>query len=584
MKISVILLRALLISVLFIGIVLIFFLFQYSYEDWVSYILSVTDKEAWRNYFEQAVFPENRFDVLRFLLPVFFVGYSFLLYFLWNYTEGLACKLQHFIRHIGALLQKLVDTYRSIRGLELSFFLVLLVFFIGRSCWNIEAFALQYDEAWTYNHFVSKGALISALSPNNNHVLYTIIAAWFRYLPLPLHWILRLPVLFAGTSALLIAYAFLRRYFGARIALFVGAWLFFSPAFCFYTLYARGYMFAILFAILSTWQICRMVFFKENRTRSEWGILGLFYVLGLYSVPTFLYALLPLSLCLVLGCKTSAYLKAWFVLHIAVVGVASLLYAPLLVTNGASFLFNAATATAVQKPTLAFYTNRMVDWWFMGQYINGGMQWGLLVTLIVFAFLLWNQRASKLAFIGFLSYGILIFPFINGLLGQTHTPFRAWSFVPFFIALFVGFLLKSYQKKLPFYAFLLTLSLGFFGSQTHWFLNWSAWMDKDARQLAYEMQAQNIKSCYHFSHYYNPILSAYYRVEGKVLKQALYDSVSKKYKPMEACKDWDILLWDRQIVKLSELDKQFIKMNFPYKVYVSARVVAFAKRPFQEKG
>ena len=149
---------------------------------------------------------------------------------------------------------------------------------------------LRYDEATTYNNFVSKPlyvALANYATPNN-HLLHTFLAkvsvAVFGNEP----WAIRLPALLAGIALVPATFALGRLYYGRAAALFAAALVAASSTFVEYSTNARGYTLAALATVIVFLAGARAL---ERDSVGAWAAVALVGALGLYAVPIMVYPL-----------------------------------------------------------------------------------------------------------------------------------------------------------------------------------------------------------------------------------------------------------------------------------------------------
>ena len=149
---------------------------------------------------------------------------------------------------------------------------------------------LRYDEATTYNNFVSKPlyvALANYATPNN-HLLHTFLAkvsvAVFGNEP----WAIRLPALLAGIALVPATFAVARVYFGRVAALLAAALVAASSTLVEYSTNARGYTLAALATAIVFLAGARAL---ERDSVGAWAAVAVVGALGLYAVPIMVYPL-----------------------------------------------------------------------------------------------------------------------------------------------------------------------------------------------------------------------------------------------------------------------------------------------------
>jgi len=545
------------------------------YASFADMVLAIADKEDWRTFFEQEIFPESRFDLLRLLLVVMAL--------LWG---GSAFWL---IRHQRQIVTSvgwwcLMAWRKGRRQLsfanksELYLFFFILGLFLLRSLWNSYHYALQYDEAWTYNHFVSKGLLVSLISPNNNHILYTLFASLLDGWGLPVKYALRLPVLVGGLAVVTLFYLFVRQIMDWRWAL-LGMLLFaFSPAVMFYTLYARGYIFQLFFTVLGLWAVLALL---ESKPKGAffWPLWGVTLVLGTYSVPTHLYVWLGFNVLLLIGVLGKKLRwQSWLATNVGSLLVLMVLFFPLFMTSGMTTLWNAATGVTVHGESFWNYQNRVADWLLVGGGRGTPVYWamGLLVLSIGFI----SRKATKtLRWLAYLCLIMVALPTVVGATLGTQTPYRAWCFITPFIVIGILLIISGWRPKIAKqYVLVCGLVLGsltFWRSEVHYFVHWSEALDKEAHQIANKMMQAAISSCYFFSNYDKPLLICYYLEQEKVLETPMIFEGSKDYAPFVKGKIYEAVLWDKEDRQAQAGEWDWLQQHYPQLLYENERIAIY---------
>jgi hypothetical protein len=149
---------------------------------------------------------------------------------------------------------------------------------------------MRYDEATTYNNFVSKPVYVALAnySTPNNHLLHTFLAkvsvTVFGNEP----WAVRLPALVAGIALVPATFALGRVLYGRIAALLAAALVAASSTLVEYSTNARGYTFVALATVVLFLAAARAL---ENDSAGAWGAVPIVGALGLYAVPIMAYPL-----------------------------------------------------------------------------------------------------------------------------------------------------------------------------------------------------------------------------------------------------------------------------------------------------
>ena len=162
--------------------------------------------------------------------------------------------------------------------------------------WRMFAITPQYDELYTYYTFISRGPFYSAIHwpLPNNHVGYSVLSAILDYLGNP-YFGLRGVSFFCAVSNLILVYRICKRYFSHGLPL--GATFLYASMQVVneYSVQGRGYTLATTCFLISIYiigSICRL---GENKNYLYVSLV-LVLTLGLYTVPSSVYWVIPVGL------------------------------------------------------------------------------------------------------------------------------------------------------------------------------------------------------------------------------------------------------------------------------------------------
>jgi 4-amino-4-deoxy-L-arabinose transferase-like glycosyltransferase len=154
---------------------------------------------------------------------------------------------------------------------------------------------IAYDEAYTFIHFASRPFkhILADYSAPNNHIFHTLLVSIAYRLFGGQPWVLRLPAFIAGTLIIPVMYITARRFFSPAQALGAAALIAVTPTFINYSVNGRGYTMIILFALLLANFAAVLV---TRQSKPALIAFALTAVLGLYTIPIFLYPMGGVSL------------------------------------------------------------------------------------------------------------------------------------------------------------------------------------------------------------------------------------------------------------------------------------------------
>lgn len=173
------------------------------------------------------------------------------------------------------------------------------LFIIGMSIyylWRMVAITPQYDELYTYYTFISRGPVYAAIHwpLPNNHVGYSVLSAILNYTGNS-YIGLRGVSLICAISNIILIYRICKRYFSHFLSF--GAMLLYSSMQIVveYSVQGRGYTLAatcFLLAVYIAGYICNI----DETGIAYYRFLAFSFVLGLYTVPSSVYWVIPVSL------------------------------------------------------------------------------------------------------------------------------------------------------------------------------------------------------------------------------------------------------------------------------------------------
>lgn len=193
---------------------------------------------------------------------------------------------------------------------------------------------ISYDEAFTYLYFVNRPLLIGLCdySYPNNHLFHTFLSHISCSLFGNSLWAIRLPAFLTGVLIVPAAYVTGRKLVGKHAALFGSSFIASANTISEHSVMARGYTLITLFFLLILFLASEL---KNENKKGAWLFFVLFAVLGLYTIPVFLYALLPVLLWMFINSAESKKLrKEIFYSFIFIGAIAFTLYIPPILASG----------------------------------------------------------------------------------------------------------------------------------------------------------------------------------------------------------------------------------------------------------
>jgi len=321
-------------------------------STWLSFIFStVLLSEGQLQKISDLFFTESKISLYR---TIAIVPLLIALVLFWKrkiYVEIISDYWASLISYVKHLWKVQVDILKN--GKVLTLIGVLLVYPLGFIYQTVSHFPFTVDEAFSWVHLVNKGPLVSALyyPAPNNHIFYTIVCSLVNYLPLEPIWVMRVPTVVAYMLSTYVLFLIVSKTQQKKAAYMAAFFFLIHPSFIYYALHGRGYMFLVLFVLLSCWFLYSALM---NKVKPAYAGFVICCVLGFYTIPVFLYYFI------LLAATAAVYVvwhKAWDrirVLSIAFSCVAlctGFLYLPVLLLNGTDALFN---NTWVQPQSFTF--------------------------------------------------------------------------------------------------------------------------------------------------------------------------------------------------------------------------------------
>lgn len=154
---------------------------------------------------------------------------------------------------------------------------------------------LIYDEWWSFNYFSFCGAwsTLCYYPLPNNHVFFNLVSGLFLNLPIDIEISLRLPSLIASFISVFYFFKICKYSFNNSISFLLIVFVISTFPFISYAFSARGYAFSCLFYILMIYSSIKLFNNYKSRKYRYLFLISLYF--GLFSLPSFLYAFLPIA-------------------------------------------------------------------------------------------------------------------------------------------------------------------------------------------------------------------------------------------------------------------------------------------------
>ena len=534
-------------------------LFFFNYHEFSAYLAASLQKTDWEKFIQQR-FTARAFGAARWAITALSVLYLSAGVLLFLKRKIVVEKLEPIISYILKKYREKKNEIFTMPRYARWLFIALLVFISAKGLWYIIYIPLQYDEVWTYNYYIGNSFWQSFLLPQN-HIFFTAVAWFFHWLPVDPQISIRLPNLFAGLALTVIFFLFIKRNVSVKAALFSSYWLATCSPVVFYMLFARGYLFVLLFTVITLW--VQLILLENKRIKLFGAVLLMAIVLGYWSNPVFMYPHATIGLtmiCFLVFKKSRKQLWQNMLIHALSVFFVIILYLPTLLSSHIYDLMNVGIRHTFRPEFLwqTFYYNS----WFIFGFNEGYYLLFLLIVLFII-FSLFQKRFNFLHGFVVMSFCVLfIYTFLQSLaLAGFITIFISVSIAVMLSIILRGIELKTTLNKIIMIVMLAgTAAFNSYQAHHHHWLNWSVTYDQSAKNVAQLMLEKNINSCYLTVNYYKPHLEYYFKIKGKKLRLSLQDSVSQDFREFHSNEQEVVIIRNTKPTKLDLQEyQQFFK-------------------------
>jgi hypothetical protein len=545
-----------------ISLTALYLLFTNDYTEFISWFLNRIHKPHLLKS-ASSFLSQQQFLMLRIVAVVLALAVFGLLLFTYKKRQFLLARITLLIDRsesvITGFFKNLVPAGKFHRAL----FFFLVTFYLIRTTISIFYYPIDFDEADTYMLFSSQGPLVAATfyPLPNNHILFSIITSITSLLPVDPVYALRLPLLPIGFLVIISMFGFLKKHFTDAAALlglsfFIAAY----PLFI-YSFLARGYLLLLFFYVVALYAIFELCFSNGHKKRHSY-LLVLASVGGLYTIPSFLYALAGLYLfaftALVLQKNNAAIvrlIKNGFVIGL----LAAILYLPVLISIKWSLLKPYMTPVYDRANTLNVFTTTFgyLSKTFLSPVDLLAVFFGCCF-LIGSLFLFRSKRPLNKAIVTFVLIQLILCIAVFFLFRQQF-PAKPWMHFTVVVAFLATAIINLMLEKttirpvLLFLAIILLLSSGTIASYFYKKENIATGYNSVAKQCERLLIEQKVKEVYTGIPYYKTMID-YYALKNK-LQVSLSNSrtTSRLYAPFDPQKKYDLIIVPLQKSKLPPL-------------------------------
>jgi hypothetical protein len=426
------------------------------------YILGLIKYEGFLNWLEHKYSHEKIARITsQYLSPYTFQKVYYSLIFLWliitiflllswNKINLWAYKIhQLFIELKQIFINFKIDLW-SLKFYEK---ILLIVFFssvVAVRFFYLFKYPLMYDEVFSYMHSVDKGFLVSILyyPGPNNHIFFSILCVINDLIIDDPFLVMRLPSLLVSLLTIILFYACIRRVFNFSIAFLAAVIMAFSYNLFFYSIHGRGYALISFFFVLLIYSGWKVIDLKDCKSIYKLCFL-VGSVLGMYTVPTFLYAYLPM---VILGVGYFfikwqwSKLKSFLILQCVVGFILLLFYGPVLFLNGMEKVTGNNWVAPINTD---YFWSSIVEYMAsIGSYFWSLEKIGVFISCLVIVvgiFILYKIKLIKIA-IGIALFFII--PLAMVCVQKVLPPPRVWDYLFILLSLLLSVSINQLLKSI----------------------------------------------------------------------------------------------------------------------------------------
>lgn len=320
-----------------------------SRENWVE-IAIIFLGDGRKQKIEHFLSP-GKLQFVRFL-PLFFA--SILSLVVWN-------AFRHADKILGFFKENWLVFVQSYTNVPIIYKLVFTMLLLLSVCTRVAlmlTMPISYDEAWTYLNFTSNGILTSLVyyPAPNNHVLYSLLTNISSHLPFSTLFNLRFPSIVAFTMCSFFIFYSLSKLISFQTSLMaVTLFMFLFPS-VFYGYNARGYILLVLFMAGCCYSTIRLLQVSDSVSETRHLVfLSVCITLGIFTMPSFLYAAFSVSiylLAIAVKQKRLHLLYKLLITGLVTVACTFTLYLPIIVVSGIDSIISNRYVLPIDRSTV----------------------------------------------------------------------------------------------------------------------------------------------------------------------------------------------------------------------------------------
>lgn len=435
-----------------IGLIILFLMFitliwSFSYEEITYQILHFYRKEERLVVFRTNYLTLSKFTFLRYFSVFLLLTFSFCISYL---ERKIRESKLFFFKCFEFLKHKIIESIFVLKNLSKEEKYLFWIGFIITTLLKIYFWSelpLFVDEAFSFLFFVDEGFLVtSTYYPGpNNHILYNLLANFCALIFSDGMLIMRLPSFLLSIVLYFIGFILLKKITSTYVSL-LSVWILNSYfLYNYYAISGRGYLLYLVCFVFVLYS-----FYQFNNTRKQYYIFVyvVFSVLGLYTIPTFVY---PVITCFIIGILLFKEKMIWIKAHLLMGLITIILYSPVFLISGIGSITNNSWVKPLSFSVfLSEYFTYLID---VFESLVEFQEVSILVFLLILSTLFYFKKDKKIIIYSLLFFVIPLFV----LLFQQVLPFsRIWIYLLIIQSIWIALLLEYVvRKKIMMYLLLL---------------------------------------------------------------------------------------------------------------------------------
>lgn len=505
---------------LFAGYSFTHFIFSQNYDRFIEWLAALLQKDHnWIPFFKSRL-TISSFQYIRMLVVIADIFLLVLVSLCVYRFNKLETTFKNFIVQCKRLIRSTVRWLKCLPDFDRYFFYLITAFVFLKAIWYSAVIPIQYDEAWTYNYYISSALWQSILLPSNNHKLFTFIAWWFNRLPFDTAFMIRLPNAIAGVMLITLFFYFARKYFNTAVSLIGLSWFATCIPVAIYMTLARSYVFVVLFSLLLLIQYFGATQTKENGFNKPSLVATI--VLGYFSNPVFFFghAIMSVyfSVQLLIG-RQFQKLRSILIGNIVAVPFLLFLYSTDIIGGHFSGLIHTA-----------FKPNANTNFFLDNIRLNAGFQTGIENTYLPFVGIIaiaialcFSRYAQPKSLLIYAVLSIVWLP-LHAVMVHDDTSSHKTIFITISVTLILMYITQFIAGKRTHnhywigLAALLMITVNSKNLNEHSWFTWSAEVDESVKIMSSLLIKNKASDCVIIPEYYKPGVEFYARIHHKRIK------------------------------------------------------------------